>query len=498
MTRCLGDRDGGDYASLATGTWDAVVDVSAYLPRHVAQAIAAVGQRCGRYLFISTGSVYDREAGGTDLNEDSPRVPPVRDTEVIDGETYGGLKVACEDDVLGHFDDRATIVRPGVVAGPYDPTDRFTWWVRRAARGGRVALPGRPEQPVQVVDSGDLARLVTALLGDDRPGIYNAVGPAEPVTLEGLIRTCADAAGAAVEVVPVPSNLVQPRLPLVLPDAGWDVMFRRSAARARAVGLPATPLVETAAAVLAWDRARGEPPLEVELTPEREAELLALMHAGAPWYRLARYRGTLRTRVGDVGDGRVRRLGDLVGADRHGQTVLAGAEGDLAPGQPLVGDDRPAAGGAERRDGAALVPGRRLRGRGVRHRQPADAEQRPELGPRDDPVARHEHEQEVVLAAPHDDGLHDVDRLDSTGRGRLREAAHRPVPDHPVGHRAGREVVEGRSGHDQQTSPAGAPAGSCCHALANVAAAPEPVRRSDVGSGILDNFRKMRATFSKR
>ena len=275
-SRRLGDRDSGDYASLATGAWDAVVDVSAYLPRHVAQAIAAVGQRCGRYLFISTGSVYDRAAGGTELSEDSPRLPPVRDTEVIDGETYGGLKVACEDDVLAHFADRATIVRPGVVAGPYDPTDRFTWWVRRAARGGRVALPGRPEQPVQVVDSGDLARLVTTLLSDDRPGIYNAVGPAEPVTLEGLIRACADAAGTTVEVVPVPPDLAPPRFPLVLPDAGWDVMFRRSAARARAAGLPATPLIETAAAVLAWDRERGEPPLEVELTPEREAELLAL------------------------------------------------------------------------------------------------------------------------------------------------------------------------------------------------------------------------------
>ena len=242
VTRRLGDRDDGDYASLAAGTWDAVVDVSAYLPRHVAQAIAAVGQRCGRYLFISTGSVYDREGGGTELSEDSPRVPPVRDTEVIDGETYGGLKVACEDDVLAHFGDRATIVRPGVVAGPYDPTDRFTWWVRRAARGGRVALPGRPEQPVQVVDSGDLARLVTTLLGDDRPGIFNAVGPAEPVTLESLIRTCADAAGAGRRgragparpgAAPLPARAARRRL-------GRDVPAqRRAGPRGGSPGHPA-------------------------------------------------------------------------------------------------------------------------------------------------------------------------------------------------------------------------------------------------------------------
>lgn len=135
------------------------------------------------------------------MTEDAPRLPPERDTEEITDSTYGPLKVACEDDVRIRYGDRATIVRPGVVAGPYDPTDRFTWWVRRAARGGRVALPGRDDSPVQVVDSGDLARLVTSLLAADRPGTFNAVGPAEPTTLRGLIETCAAAAGRAVQVV---------------------------------------------------------------------------------------------------------------------------------------------------------------------------------------------------------------------------------------------------------------------------------------------------------
>jgi 2'-hydroxyisoflavone reductase len=176
--------------------------------------------------------------------------------------------------VLAHYGDGATVVRPGIVAGPHDPTDRFTWWVRRAARGGRTALPGRPEQPVQVVDSRDLARLVTLLLEGDRPGTYNAVGPADPVTLEGLVRACAEAAGAQVDVVPVDPAAVDAGFPLVLPDARWDVMFRRSRAAADAVGMPATPLARTAQDVLAWDRERGTPPLAVELTPEREAELL--------------------------------------------------------------------------------------------------------------------------------------------------------------------------------------------------------------------------------
>ncbi len=270
VTRLTGDRDAGDYASLSGGSWQAVVDVSAYVPRHVAQAAAAIGSRGGRHLFISTGSVYDRTRGSDGMTEDSPRLAPYRESEVIDGDTYGPLKVACEDDVRALHGSSATIVRPGVVAGPYDPTDRFTYWVRRAAQGGRVAVP-RPSQPVQVVDARDLARLVTLLLEGDLPGTYNAVGPWPDVTFGELVETCAVAAGTAVEVVPVEAD---PGFPLMLPGVDSDVMFRRSAATAHQVGMPQTPLVKTAAAVLAWDRGRGEPALAVGVTAEREQELL--------------------------------------------------------------------------------------------------------------------------------------------------------------------------------------------------------------------------------
>ena len=273
VPRLLGDRTTGDYASLQPGRFDAVVDVSGYVPRHVQQAHEALAGRAGRYLFISTGSVYDRsQAAGNGMTEDTPRLTPERGTEEITGETYGPLKVACEDDVLALWGDAATIVRPGIVAGPWDPTDRFTWWVRRAARGGRVALPGRPDQPVQVVDSRDLAALVVQLLADDRPGIFNAVGPVESVTLAELVQACATSAGTEVIVIPVDQSLAE--LPLVLPDATWDVMFRRSATRALEVGLGTTALEQTATDVRVWDTERGLPPLAQELTPEREAELL--------------------------------------------------------------------------------------------------------------------------------------------------------------------------------------------------------------------------------
>ncbi len=273
VPRLTGDRDSGDLSALAGTTWDGVVDVSAYVPRHVTQVLDTLGDGTGRYLFISTGSVYDRSRGRDGMTEDCPRLPPETATETVDGDTYGPLKVACEDVLTARLGDRATTVRPGIVAGPHDTTDRFTWWVRRAARGGRVALPGRPDQPAQVVDSRDLATLVGRLLHDDRPGTYNAVGPAETVTLQQLIEACARAAGTQVEVVPVAEQA--PGFPLVLPDRSWDVMFRRSAALARSVGLPSTPLEQTAADVLAWDRERGAPALATGLSPEREAEQLA-------------------------------------------------------------------------------------------------------------------------------------------------------------------------------------------------------------------------------
>jgi 2'-hydroxyisoflavone reductase len=275
VQRRVGDRDTGDYAALRDGTWDAVVDVSGYVPRHVGQAMDVLGDRVGRYLFISSHAVYVRTGVGPGSDEDTPRRPPRRDTEELDEETYGPCKVACEDDVVARYGARATIVRPGKVAGPHDPQDGLTYWVRRAARGGRVALPGRPEQPVQVIDVRDLAGLVVRLLADDRMGAFNAVGPAEPTTLAGLIETCARVAGTEVEIVPVPADAVPPMFPLVRAEPAWPTQ-QRGAARARAAGMPATPLAVTAADVLAWDRERGEPPLRRGLSPADEEKLLAL------------------------------------------------------------------------------------------------------------------------------------------------------------------------------------------------------------------------------
>ena len=279
VPRLIGDRDSGDYAALSGSghLWDAVIDVSGYVSRQVRQAMDALGDRAGRYLYVSSHAVYVQEGVEPGSTEETPLRPArfdVDDPETLSDETYGPAKVACEQEVRARYGERATIVRPGKVAGPYDNQPGLTSWVRRASLGGRVALPADPEQPIQVVDSRDLARLVTRLIADDRPGVFHAVGPAEPTTLAGMIATCAEVAGTEVEIVPMPMDAFGRALPLVRPRSQWSRM-QRDAGRARAAGLPATPLRQTVADVLAWDRERGLPPLPGAPTAEEEARVLA-------------------------------------------------------------------------------------------------------------------------------------------------------------------------------------------------------------------------------
>ncbi|MGH7922877.1 MAG: NAD-dependent epimerase/dehydratase family protein [Candidatus Dormibacteraceae bacterium] len=241
--------------------------------------MAAIDDRIGRYVFVSSHAVYARGTGpGAD--ESAPLRPALREgtdaltAEALTEETYGTCKVACEEDVTARYGGRATLLRLGKVAGPHDGSDSFTYWVRRAARGGRIAVPGTPDQPVQVVDVRDVAALALRIVLDDRSGAVQAVGPAEPTTLGGLIAICAAVAGTKAEPIPIPVERRTALFPLVRAPDRWDSQ-QRSTARARSWGMPATPLQETAAAVLAWDRARGLPPLQVGFREMEEAALLA-------------------------------------------------------------------------------------------------------------------------------------------------------------------------------------------------------------------------------
>ncbi|WP_134006098.1 NAD-dependent epimerase/dehydratase family protein [Kribbella sp. VKM Ac-2566] len=270
VTQLIGDREAGDYSALRTGEWDAVVDTSGFRTRDVDQAMDVLGDRVGRYVFISSHAVYVRDLpAGTD--ETAPRREPLRDADVLTNDTYGPCKVACEDDVVERYGDRATLVRPGRVTGPGDSSGTALYWIRRGARGGRVALPTKPEAPLQLVDSRDVAGLITRLVADDRAGAYNATGPDS--TIAELIHTAAELSGSTVDIVPVPFDAVPRRFPLIDPESEWGER-RRNPAKARAVGMPVTPLRRTVADVLQWDHDRGTPPLTIGLTPEAEAALL--------------------------------------------------------------------------------------------------------------------------------------------------------------------------------------------------------------------------------
>ena len=273
VPRLLGDRDTGEYASLGDGEWDAAVDLSGYYPAHVEAAMDALGERVGRYVFVSSHAVYDPLAGpgGT---EEAPRKKPLREADQLDDTTYGRLKTACEDAVTARFGERATIVRPIRVTGPYEPNEAMTYWIRRAAPGGTVAVPGSPAQPFQAVDVRDLARLVVRLAEDGRGGAFHAVGPAEPTTLGGLIEACARMAGTTVELRAAPLEAFPRFFAFSRVPELWNTL-RRDGSKAWAAGMPRTPLADTIARVAAWDRERGEPDVPAHLSPEAEAAILA-------------------------------------------------------------------------------------------------------------------------------------------------------------------------------------------------------------------------------
>jgi 2'-hydroxyisoflavone reductase len=208
--------------------------------------------------------------------------------EKLTGATYGALKALCEREVEARFPGRALQVRAGLIVGPHDPTDRFTWWVRRVARGGEVLAPGDPAGPVQLVDGRDLAAWIVAMAERGAGGVFNATGPATPLTFGATLEACREATGGDARFTWVDEAMLLERgvapwsdLPLWLPreHAG---MVSLDASRARAAGLAFRPLVETARDTWRWDQetpAAARPPkaglaMTAGMAPEREAELL--------------------------------------------------------------------------------------------------------------------------------------------------------------------------------------------------------------------------------
>ncbi len=286
VERVLGDRDGG-LGALAGRTWDAVVDPSGYFPRIVRASADALKASSAHYLFVSSISVY-AEPLAAGLDEDAP-VAKLTDpaVEAITGETYGGLKALCEQAVCDVYGERALIIRPGLIVGPHDTTDRFPYWPRRLARGGDVLAPGSPSAPTQLVDARDLAAWMLDMLERGIAGTFNATGPAQPLTLGRCLERIAAAVGGDARLTWVSEAFlreqgVEPwlQMPLWLHEADAN-MDRVNLTRALSQGLRFRPLEDTARDTLAWERspASDTRPASPTLTPGREAEVLAAWRA---------------------------------------------------------------------------------------------------------------------------------------------------------------------------------------------------------------------------
>ncbi|HEX3126616.1 MAG TPA: NAD-dependent epimerase/dehydratase family protein [Thermoanaerobaculia bacterium] len=235
----LGDRDGG-LGVLRGHSWDAVIDTCGYVPRVVRQSVAEI--EAGLYVFASTISVY-ADYGVLGITEESPRKQPPPEeerTEEVTPETYGWLKALCEDEMP----ERSLVVRPCILAGPHDYTDRFTWWLRQVEKGGEVVAPGRPGRPVQVLDVRDLAVWLLGMVERGRTGIFNTTGPDRPLTMGEMLETLRRATGSDATFVwrePEPDA----EIPFWIPEEknGFHTIDSR---KARAEGLVCRPLLRTA------------------------------------------------------------------------------------------------------------------------------------------------------------------------------------------------------------------------------------------------------------
>jgi 2'-hydroxyisoflavone reductase len=273
----LGDRN-GDLSAVDTETWDAIVDVNAFEPDQVRRSLQL---RSDRYLFVSTVSVYeDFSFAGI-----SERAPTIETFDPADAAAaYGGKKMACERLVQAQSSQRYVILRPGLIAGRWDYTGRFTYWCERVLRAGLTLVPGPPERQVQFVDAADIARFAETALARDAFGVFNVVGPETPTSIEQFLDVTSSAArerGAPpsrfcwADAAFLTEHGIEPwtEMPLWAPGEQYDGLMKIDNERALAAGLALRPIADTVRSVLDWTQATL-PHNPVGLEAQREGELL--------------------------------------------------------------------------------------------------------------------------------------------------------------------------------------------------------------------------------
>ena len=299
VVELTGDRNTGDLKALESGDWDVCIDNPTTLPFWVRDAGRALRDRVRHYVFISTISVY---AANDKADDESAAVLPYAGADAMAetmetfgrnaGELYGPLKAFSEQEARRQFGERTTVIRPGLIVGPGDETDRFTYWPVRLARGGDVVAPGDGSDPVQFIDARDLAEWTIRIAETRTAGTFNATGPAQPLSMREMLAGIAAAVRSEARIVWVPADFLDAQqvsawndLPVWVPGQGESAGFaRRDIRRALAAGLAFRPLATTAADTLAWFR--EQPParqakLRSGLAAEREAALLERWRASA-------------------------------------------------------------------------------------------------------------------------------------------------------------------------------------------------------------------------
>ncbi|MFT3890542.1 MAG: SDR family oxidoreductase [Anaerolineales bacterium] len=283
----LGDRE-FDIAKLAGREWDVVVDVAGYLPRIVRLSATGLERSVGRYVFISSISVYpDSILKKIGIDESDP-VGKLEDESVeeITGETYGPLKALCEKTVMDLYGERGTVIRPGLIVGPDDPTDRFTYWPVRVARGGDVLAPERPDVPVQIVDVRDLSEFIVKLIETNAAGIYNATGPEYELTFGPMLETCKQVSGSDAKFHWASADFLKQHgiqewsdMPVWVPHNEESQGFSRmDVSKAIRAGLTFRPLDETVRDTLTFANARpADHVWRAGLTKEKEEDALAAL-----------------------------------------------------------------------------------------------------------------------------------------------------------------------------------------------------------------------------
>ena len=290
IEQLLGDRN-GQIDTLKGRDWDVVIDNSGYTPGQVKATAELLKEHVRRYIFISSIAVYaDFAKAGVD---EDYKLVELKDptTEVVNGETYGGLKVLCEKVIETTYGKRATIIRPTYIAGPGDHTDRFTYWPVRVSKGGKMLAPGTPSDPFQYIDVRDLAGFIRTCVEKDVNGKFNLCGPQGAVTMGSLLDEAKRITKADTTFVWATAEFLEANeiigekakgnfMPIWQPPKGDEAgLLLVSPARAVKKGLKFRSLETTIRDTLEWQKKRPEDEqvLKAGLTMQREAELLAIL-----------------------------------------------------------------------------------------------------------------------------------------------------------------------------------------------------------------------------